>query len=442
MLSKQRASGRLETVEACNAMKAESFRKLPDEIEIWRFREVLIKLGASMGLSGGAVVYALDLMGILTESDWRGDGRAVTFHSVRAYARKVGKSERTICEYERQLIAAGLAHRTVKHARRHGGYGDEARRTGLDWRAFGAAMPDLLIKLKQREVLEHHRLDLEARIRAERRIAFGLVEGLEEGRALTFFERLKALGIQRLRNTLDLPDLQQRLAGLIVLRGEIQQEFEVTRVDNASVLPQESVQSEVLSGLIDTTNNPSYPTDIRSVNSQTPPNGDDTNLTERPNGRSGLESKPRGGRRSDEPKIVSRGDNSVVEANCDIDAVPLTEIWKAAPTGWKSALGREVEISWPALIELADHFAPQLGVSPYAWSKALRVLGPSEAALGLMVLDRNRDHPTRPVVSVGGALVGMIRRAERGDFNLVPSIYGIIGRSKSANGEVSAHVRG
>ena len=78
------------------------------------------------------------------------------------------------------------------------------------------------------------------------------------------------------------------------------------------------------------------------------------------------------------------------------------------------ALRPETDISWPVLIDLARHFAPQLGVSPYAWQRALKVLGPSEAALALVVLDRGRDHPVRPVGSVGDALVGMTRRAEAG----------------------------
>jgi len=108
---------------------------------------------------------------------------------------------------------------------------------------------------------------------------------------------------------------------------------------------------------------------------------------------------------------------------------PLGEIWKAAPDHWKNALGGEVEISWPILIDLARHFVPRLAVSAHAWHRALKVLGPSEAALALIVLDRNRDHPTRPVRSVGGALIGMVRRAEAGTFNLAPSVFGILSRS-------------
>jgi len=386
----------LGTVEACNAMRAESFRRLPDDIGLWRFREVLTKLGTALGLSGGAVVYALDLMGLLTEADWRGDGRAVTYHSIRTYARKVGKSERTICEYERQLIAAGLAHRTLKHARRHGGNGDGKRRTGLDWRSFGASMPDLLARLDARRAEEERRLDIEARIRTERRIVLGLAEGMEEGRARVLLERLKAMKVMRLSGTAEVADLAARLGALVLLRDAL-------AGDNPAIAAQDADRSEDRSDRIDDTENHPSPSDIRIAQEKSR-----IGIAHRgcPDGRSTTDRRKTG-----------------------IDAIPLTEIWQAAPESWKTALGPDTSITWPLLVDLAGRIAPRLDVSPGAWWDASRKLGPSEAALALMVLDRNRTHPTRPVRSVGGALVGMPRRAGEGAFNLAPSVHGIMARA-------------
>jgi len=120
---------------------------------------------------------------------------------------------------------------------------------------------------------------------------------------------------------------------------------------------------------------------------------------------------------------------------------PLSDIWIAAPNSWKNALGSEITITWPILIDLARHFVSRLGVSSHAWHKALEVLGPSKAALALVVLDRNRDHPMRPVISVGGALVGMVRKAEQGTFNLAPSIFGILSRVENNSLETGRGVR-
>ena len=402
------------TVEACNALKAETFKKLPEEIELWRFREVLLRLRRFLRLSDGAVTYALDLMGLLTEADWRGDGRPVTFHSVRGYARKVDKCERTIGKYEAQLIEAGLVHRTVKHARRHGGHGDARRRTGLDWRAFGVEMPDLLKRLEERNAYDARCLDLEARIRSERRIILGLAEAADEGRALHIDAQLLALDVSPLRACLCVEELEPILASLVLLRADLADVVYVdddeTVGDNAVIHTHESEQSESLSGLIDTTSYSSSPTEKRSC----------------------YRVKRSGDQQPGNAETAPFGMHRTVKRESGTDAIPLSEIWQAAPVGWKSALGQEVDISWPALIELANHLAPGLGVSPYAWSRALRVLRPSEAALALLVLDRNRDHPARPVISVGGALIGMIRRAEKGDFNLAPSVYGIMNRKPLA----------
>ena len=434
-ISHEKAGG-LDTIEARNALRAENFTRVPEEIPLWRFRDVLIKLGTELGLSGGAVVYALDLIGLLTEADWRGDGRAVTYHSVRVYARKVGKSERTICGYERQLIAAGLAHRTVKHARRHNGMGNEARRTGLDWRSFGARLPELLVLLERRQAEEQHRLDLEARIRASRRIVLGLMEVLVdregEGAVAAIQQDYERADVSRLRNTMTVPDLERRLGALTLLQGRLGELLcsneDDGGVDNGDHSAQSVIQSEDSVRLINTTNILPCPTDIRNRNtlkeSQNP-----ALFRKRPNGRTSLELSSSGGwPRSSE--TCENGSGRVDRKPQDIDTLPsLSEIWKAAPASWKAALGSDVDISWPILIDLARHFVPQLGVSTHAWRRALDVLGPSEAALALVVLDRNREHPIRPVRSVGGALVGMVLRAEQGAFNLAPSVFGILTRT-------------
>jgi len=445
---KHERAGGLDAIEARNALRAEHFLRLSEDIPLWRFREVLIKLGTELGLSGGAVVYALDLLGLLTEADWRGDGRAVTYHSVRVYARKVGKSERTICGYERQLIAAGLAHRTVKHARRHNGMGNEARRTGLDWRSFGARLPELLILLEQRKAEEQRRLDLEARIRTSRRIVLGLIEALVdregEGAVAAIAQDYARADVSRLRNTMTMVDLERRIAALVVLQGSLVEKLhsqaEESDVDNQGFPAQAVIQSEDSVRLINITNISSCPTDIRNING-TNRNKNQTCSSKRPNGRHSLEISSSGLRQTSSQYAEGSTDGAARKIQ-NTDTLPsLPNIWKAAPDSWKAALGSEVDISWPILIDLAQHFVPRLGVSAHAWRGAVDTLGPSEAALALIVLDRNRDHPTRPVRSVGGALVGMVRRAEQGAFNLAPSVFGILTRSGNADSGADGEAR-
>lgn len=425
----------IDAIETRNALRAERFSRIPEEVPLWRFRDVLIKLGTELGLSGGAVVYALDLIGLLTEADWRGDGRAVTYHSVRVYARKVGKSERTICSYERQLVAAGLAHRTIKHARRHNGMGNETRRTGLDWRSFGARLPELLVLLERRQAEEQHRLDLETRIRSARRIVLGLIETLVdregEGALADIRQDYDRADVSRLRNTMTLIDLERRIAALVVLQNRLEDlvctpSDEQAYVDKSSSSSQSAIQSEDSVCLIDTTDTYPCPKDIRRIRTEKRAMKTHTN-NKRRNGCQRLEIQ-----NSEKLATSPVGYDHFSQQLQEIDTLPeLSEIWKAAPDSWKIALGSDVDISWPILIDLAQHFVPRLDVSAYAWRQALEVLGPSEAALALVVLDRNRNHPTRPVRSVGGALVGMVRRAGQGKFNLAPSVFGILTRTES-----------
>ena len=433
-------AGGLDAIEARNALRAETFRGVQEDIPLWRFRDVLVKLGTELGLSGGAVVYALDLMGLLTEADWRGDGRAVTYHSLRVYARKVGKSERTICGYERQLIAAGLAHRTIKHARRHNGMGVDARRTGLDWRSFGARLPELLLLLEKRRVEEQRRLDLEARIRVSRRIVLGLIEALAdragEGVIADIEMDYADADVARLRPTLSLLDLERRLAALVLLQDRLV-DLTVKDGDNTVVSSQTVNQSEDSVRLINTTNISPCPTDIRgAITTRT------TQNFERIRKRSGERKCYEKSSSDDRSSLINTGASDSAPNTQDHDTngtlPPLEEIWKAAPESWRKALGTEVPISWPVLIDIAQAFVPRLGVSHHAWRAALTALGPSEAALALVVLDRNRDHPVRPVRSVGGALVGMTRRAEEGAFNLAPSVYGILARAGCHAGRARA----
>ncbi len=384
----------LVTVEARNALRAETFRRLPEALPLWRFREVLTQLGAELGLSGGATVYALDLMGLLTEADWRGDGRPVTFHSLRAYAARVGRSERTLCNWERQLIAAGLVHRTARHARRHGGGGDERRRTGLDWRSFGVLLPELLARLDARRAADARRRDLETRIRAERRLLLDLAAG--EGGASALRARLAEMGVMPLRGGTDAPDLERRLAALTLMRAQaveasaaVQPEPSVP-VDNPPACAQATDLSENPCPRIEITLHSSCPTDIRR--------------------RAGKESAGNTGR-SD-------------------DGIGLERLWQAAPARWRTMLGSDVPLSWPVLVEIADHRARELDVAPRTWMQAVRSLGASEATLALLVLDRNRDHPARPVRNVGAALAGMLRRAGQGELNLAASLHGIVARAE------------
>lgn len=72
----------------------------------------------------------------------------------------------------------------------------------------------------------------------------------------------------------------------------------------------------------------------------------------------------------------------------------------------------------------------QLGINASAWHEACDAMGPARAFLALLVIDRNRYHPKRPVESPGGALRAFAAKAREGGLNLAGSVAGIRARTR------------
>ena len=78
-----------------------------------------------------------------------------------------------------------------------------------------------------------------------------------------------------------------------------------------------------------------------------------------------------------------------------------------------------------AFVEAANARIAPLGINITAWAAACDRMGRVPAALCVMLLDANRDHPTAPVMNPGGALRGMIKAHYRGKLNLIGSLIGL-----------------
>lgn len=78
-----------------------------------------------------------------------------------------------------------------------------------------------------------------------------------------------------------------------------------------------------------------------------------------------------------------------------------------------------------AFIEAAAARVAPLGINISAWATACDRMGRSRAAICVMLLDANRDHPTSPVLNAGGALRGMVKAHNRGKLNLIGSLIGL-----------------
>jgi len=112
----------------------------------------------------------------------------------------------------------------------------------------------------------------------------------------------------------------------------------------------------------------------------------------------------------------------------EVPAITASRLLDLAPERWREALDGIETVNWSVIGYVAAARRAELGVSDHAWRSGIERMGERCAAICLAVLDINRDHPTKPVRSVGGAFVAMTRRAQAGELHLEPSIQWITAR--------------
>ena len=118
---------------------------------------------------------------------------------------------------------------------------------------------------------------------------------------------------------------------------------------------------------------------------------------------------------------------------CPVDeAEPITyqidpvRLWCKLPPKLAMLVGDEPE--WEDMLEAAKYLRPELGISPQAWDMAKAQLGEGGAALVLILIAWRRELGL--VYAPGGYLRGMLKKAKRGELNLLPSFYGLQKRQK------------
>ena len=106
---------------------------------------------------------------------------------------------------------------------------------------------------------------------------------------------------------------------------------------------------------------------------------------------------------------------------CDLATDDLRLYIDYAPGG--DGMPTLSDIDWAVLQRLRD-----LGINSSVFEEAVEAMGWLRAMLSVMVIDRNRTHPTRPIRSCSGAMRAFIRCHRSGALDLRASIFGIWGR--------------
>lgn len=89
--------------------------------------------------------------------------------------------------------------------------------------------------------------------------------------------------------------------------------------------------------------------------------------------------------------------------------------------------------AYPDHIEAMQAYLGACGVNPSVWSEAVAVMGEHIAFVAALVLDRNREHPSRRVENLAGALRGLTAAARAGKMNLTRSIIGLWKREEDGS---------
>ncbi|GBQ46962.1 plasmid replication protein RepC [Komagataeibacter europaeus] len=80
-------------------------------------------------------------------------------------------------------------------------------------------------------------------------------------------------------------------------------------------------------------------------------------------------------------------------------------------------------LAWSDICDAAERLSIHLGVSRDAWGQACRIMGRKAAAVSVALIASRPDQHYS--MTKGGYFRGMLRAAEDGDLNLMPSIYGM-----------------
>ena len=78
------------------------------------------------------------------------------------------------------------------------------------------------------------------------------------------------------------------------------------------------------------------------------------------------------------------------------------------------------EPKWEDILKAAQNLCPELGISPQAWDMVKGQLGEGGTTLVLILIAWRRELGL--VYLPGGYLRGMVKKAKRGELNLLPSL--------------------
>lgn len=371
---------------------------------------LISEIGPDLNLSGAAVYVLTKLIGSTNDKHWTEPGAVPTFYGTQeTMAERLHMTARQLRSHERAFERRGLLHRDTKA---NGGR-DAGTGRGLLFTPIKAMIVDLLA-LRDRKRDEAQRIKELKSLRSVRLRRFK--EALTRLEAEAYCTEAVASMISRFEQW----PRSDRLISLGLDRLQ-------AHVDDAAALCEELenwIENQPKSSCKPAENFRSF---IQENNEQTTSVTCNADVNERSAGKpahdNSFRSRPIG---PDDCLENKCGEASGV-LNPKLEALfEPQQLFKLASRDFQTALSMRTDrITSEALIEAAHDMLPSLGINYSAWQAACGMMGRHGAALCVLVLDANRDHPHTPVGNPGGALRGMLRAHRGGKLNIVGSVIGL-----------------
>lgn len=396
----------------------EFYPTLPGKMQRSQVADCLRELAGTLwGMKSGRLMTLLTMMDQTRPQDWTtGVTEPVCFMQQTQLAQRLGKTERSIRNDEVAFERLGLIEkRTAANGSR-----SRSGQLGIVFSPLIKKIPQLIAKLdelradrKEKEGLVRRRSHLKRRaqealgeLQLHRKYKHEVEAAMEEYSAWPSPESLRRRSLEAvIEHSYDAQSLVDKLLDLL------------RNCTNTSGQPEPNFRCNIQ----DTTqedslycNTPSQiRTDLRS----------DTNINaDAPKGASDcLESKYEAVREVRKNKFETRLTPGYLYELCSFDMKMHVD----------QAKGGRDTILHHDFINAAYDCGCAMGVNHSAWIEAIKEMGEFSAALCIILIDANRDHPVSPIRSPGGTLRAMTRKYRAGQLNVVGGLIGLAERMRS-----------
>ncbi|WP_082351585.1 replication initiation protein RepC [Cypionkella psychrotolerans] len=393
---------------------------LPTGVSLGQVKELLHKSMRQLGLTHSLHNTLLTMIEATAAAAWHDPSQdVVCYRQQQDLARTLGKSDRALRNDETTLARAGvIVLRTGNDGRRSGRLLPDGTRLGISFAPLIGLIPRL-VELQARQQDESNRfVSLRLQASAARRDLRRAIDRLINiapdhpitSDAVDFYANLP-------RRYLD-----YRTAEALAEHVEAVDEITDKALDLLQLLDDTSGAVESAVPAITINTNP--------------------NISVSCNGSSVLEMPAR--KRAEPISIeVPYGAEKGLEqqdaadlAGCktyDLDWLPPTLLYAMASSEMRfyvEGLTDRGPSTMREFVKAAIMRVPELGISTAAWEAAADAMGNDRAALCVLVIDANRNHPTHPIKSPGGVLRAMSQRHAAGSLNLSHSLIGLAKRTR------------